>query len=90
MLNMPILKFEKSCTYLKEQLEIQENIKQLLLDIKNIMKKFCIVLPVYKETLDCVEEISLKRLHSVIGEKGYDVYSLARIGKLGKGIIEFI
>ena len=35
------------------------------------MKKFCIVLPVYKETLDCVEEISLKRLHSVIGEKGY-------------------
>ena len=33
MLNMPILKFEKSCTYLKEQLEIQENIKQLLLDI---------------------------------------------------------
>lgn len=38
------------------------------------MKKFCIVLPVYKETLDCVEEISLKRLHSIIGEKGYDVY----------------
>ena len=33
MLNMPILKFEKSCTYLKEQLDIQENIKQLLLDI---------------------------------------------------------
>ncbi len=33
MLNMPILKFEKSCTYLKEQLEIQENVKQLLLDI---------------------------------------------------------
>lgn len=33
MLNMPVLKFEKSCTYLKEQLENQENIKQLLLDI---------------------------------------------------------
>lgn len=33
MLNMPILRFEKSCTYLKEQLEIQENVKQLLLDI---------------------------------------------------------
>ena len=26
----------------------------------------------------------------ILDEKGYDVYSLARIGKLGKGIIEFI
>ncbi len=33
MLNMPILKFEKSCNYLKDQLQTQENTKQLLLDI---------------------------------------------------------
>ena len=33
MLNMPVLKFEKSCNYLKDQLQIQENNKQLLLDI---------------------------------------------------------
>jgi hypothetical protein len=38
------------------------------------MKKFCIVIPIYKEELDCVEEISLNRLNTVIGEKGYDVY----------------
>ena len=33
MLNIPILKFEKSCNYLKSQLEIQSNNKQLILDI---------------------------------------------------------
>lgn len=33
MLNMPVLKFEKSCNYLKDQLQVQENNKQLLLDI---------------------------------------------------------
>ena len=33
MLNMPILKFEKSSNYLKTQLEIQINDKQLILDI---------------------------------------------------------
>ncbi len=33
MLNMPIIKFEKSVNYLTNQLEIQENNKQLLLDI---------------------------------------------------------
>jgi hypothetical protein len=38
------------------------------------MKKFCVVIPIYKEELDCVEEISLKQLYSVIGEKNYDVY----------------
>jgi hypothetical protein len=38
------------------------------------MKKFCIVIPIYKEELDCVEEISLKRLYTVIGDKDYDVF----------------
>ena len=38
------------------------------------MKKFCIVIPIYKETLDCIEEISLKRLNDVIGDKNYDVF----------------
>ena len=38
------------------------------------MKKFCVVIPIYKEDLDCVEEISLKQLYSVIGGKNYDVY----------------
>ena len=33
MLNMPILKFEKSCNYLNDQLNIQNNNKQLILDI---------------------------------------------------------
>ena len=33
MLNLPILKFEKSCNYLDEQLTIQTNNKQLILDI---------------------------------------------------------
>lgn len=33
MLNMPILKFEKSCNYLTEQLTLQNNNKQLILDI---------------------------------------------------------
>lgn len=33
MLNLPILKFEKSCNYLDEQLTIQTNNKQLVLDI---------------------------------------------------------
>jgi hypothetical protein len=38
------------------------------------MNKFCIVIPIYKEELDCVEEISLKRLYTVVGSKDYDVY----------------
>ena len=33
MINMPIIKFEKSVNYLTNQLEVQENNKQLLLDI---------------------------------------------------------
>lgn len=32
------------------------------------MSDYCIVIPVYKETLDCVEEISLKRLYKVLIE----------------------
>ena len=38
------------------------------------VKEFCIVIPVYKTELDCIEQISLKRLNEVIGGKGYDVY----------------
>ena len=38
------------------------------------MKKFCIVIPIYKKELDCLEQISLNRLQTVIGEKNYDVY----------------
>lgn len=30
------------------------------------MKQYCIVIPIYKETLDCVEEISLNRLRKVL------------------------
>ena len=30
------------------------------------MEKFCIVIPVYKDKLDCTEELSLKRLYKVI------------------------
>ena len=37
------------------------------------MKNCIIVIPVYKETLDCVEEISLKRLYTVIGQSNHDV-----------------
>jgi len=37
------------------------------------MKKFCIVIPIYKEDLDPIDEVSLKRLHKVIGNK-YDIY----------------
>ena len=38
------------------------------------MKKiFCIVIPIYKEKLDPIDELSLKRLHKVIGNK-YDIY----------------
>lgn len=38
------------------------------------MNKFCIVIPVYKGELDCIEEISLKRLNTIIGDKNYDAY----------------
>ena len=37
-----------------------------------------------------VIEKSFQPGRAILEEKGYDVYSLARIGKLGKGIIEFI
>ena len=37
-----------------------------------------------------VIEKSFQPGRSILDEKGYDVYSLARIGKLGKGVIEFI
>jgi len=38
------------------------------------MKQFCIVTPIYKETPDPIEIISLQRLNTVIGHKDYDVY----------------
>lgn len=37
------------------------------------MKKFCIVIPIYKENLDPIDELSLKRLYKVIKNK-YDIY----------------
>lgn len=37
-----------------------------------------------------VIEKSFQPGRAILDEKGYDVYSLARISKLGKGIIEFI
>lgn len=38
------------------------------------MRKFCIVIPVYKEHLETYERISLTRLWNMIGRSGYDVY----------------
>ena len=38
------------------------------------MKKFCIVVPIYHEDIYDYEEISLKRLHDIIYDKGYDVF----------------
>lgn len=37
------------------------------------MKKFCIVIPIYKEELDPIDKLSLERLHKVIKNK-YDIY----------------
>lgn len=37
------------------------------------MKQFVIVIPVYKDKLDCIEEISIKRLIDVIGDKNYPI-----------------
>lgn len=38
------------------------------------MKQFCIVIPVYKKDLNCVEEVSIQRLNKIVGKKNYDVY----------------
>lgn len=38
------------------------------------MKQFCIITPIYKETPDPIEIISLQRLNNIIGNKNYDVY----------------
>lgn len=38
-------------------------------DIKN----FCIVIPIYKEELNCIDKLSLSRLNKIIGNK-YDIY----------------
>lgn len=46
---------------------------------KNIRKKYCIVIPVYKETLDIDEIISLKRLHDTLVDKSF-VYIIAPEG----------
>ena len=37
------------------------------------MKKFCIVIPIYKEDLDPIDNLSLERLHKIISNK-YDIY----------------
>lgn len=37
-------------------------------------KPFCIITPIYKETPDPIEKISLTRLNTLIGELNYDVY----------------
>ncbi len=37
------------------------------------MKKFCIVIPIYKEDLDPIDKLSLERLHKIISNK-YDIY----------------
>ena len=37
-------------------------------------QKFCIVIPIYKEELDCTEDLSLKRLIKIIGDKDYHIY----------------
>lgn len=37
------------------------------------MKQFCIVIPVYKDKLDCIEKISIERLIQVIGDKNYPI-----------------
>ena len=36
--------------------------------------QFCIVIPIYKEELNCVEKLSLKRLVKIIEGKNYPVY----------------
>lgn len=36
--------------------------------------KFCIVIPIYKEELDCTEELSLKRLYKIIKGKNYPLF----------------
>lgn len=41
------------------------------------MNKFCIVIPIYKSEPDYIEEVSLKRLNTVIGQKNYNVYFVA-------------
>ena len=38
------------------------------------MNKFCIVIPIYKEDLDCIEKVSLTQLWKVIGGKHYHIY----------------
>ena len=43
------------------------------------MKKFCIVIPIYKEDLDPIDEVSLKRLHKIVGNK-YDIYLVKIFG----------
>jgi hypothetical protein len=37
-------------------------------------KKFCIVIPIYKEKIDIIEEVSIKKLQNIIGDKNYDIY----------------
>lgn len=43
-------------------------------------KTFCIVIPIYKNTPDIIETISLQRLNKIIGNKNYDVYFITYDG----------
>ena len=47
-------------------------------------------IPLLLGGIGIVIEKSFQPGRKMLDDKGYDVYSLARIGKLGKGIIEFI
>lgn len=38
------------------------------------MNKFCIVIPIYKEKLDCIEKLSLTQLWNIIAGKHYHIY----------------
>ena len=38
------------------------------------MKTFCIVIPIYKSEPDFIEEVSLRRLNTVIKNSNYNVY----------------
>lgn len=38
------------------------------------MKQFCIVIPIYKKELNCIEKISIESLKREIGNKKYDIY----------------
>lgn len=44
------------------------------------MKQFCIVIPIYKSSLDPIEEISIKSLKNIVEDKNYDIYFITHMG----------